>query len=97
MANDKIYIASCSFGKDSLATILLALEHDDPLDRVVFCEVMFDHERGISGEMPEHIEWIYGTAIPKLRAMGLIVDVVRSDVDYRYFFRKCRRGGGECG
>ena len=26
------YIASCSFGKDSIATILLALEHDEPLD-----------------------------------------------------------------
>lgn len=39
------YIASCSFGKDSIATILLALEHDEPLDRVVFSEVMFDHAR----------------------------------------------------
>lgn len=42
-------IASCSFGKDSIATILLALEHGEPLDRVVFSEVMFDHERKISG------------------------------------------------
>ena len=41
------YIASCSFGKDSIATILLALEHDEPLDRVVFSEVMFDHARNI--------------------------------------------------
>lgn len=49
------YIASCSFDKDSIATILLALEHDEPLDRVVFSEVMFDHARGISGEIPEHI------------------------------------------
>lgn len=47
------YIASCSFGKDSIATILLALEHDEPLDRVVFSEVMFDHARNISGEIPE--------------------------------------------
>ena len=47
---------------------------------------MFDHERGISGEIPEHIEWIYGTAIPKLRDMGIHVDVVRAERDYRYFF-----------
>lgn len=40
------YIASCSFGKDSIATILLALEHDEPLDRVVFSEVMLDQLRG---------------------------------------------------
>lgn len=88
-----IYIASCSFGKDSIATILLALEHNEPLDRVVFAEVIFDHSRGISGEIPEHIEWVYSTAIPKLETMGVKVYVVRAEKDYVYFFRKCRRGG----
>lgn len=78
----KIHIASCSFGKDSIATILLALEHNEPLDRVVFAEVMFDHEKGISGEIPEHIEWVYNTAIPKLEEMGVKVDVVRARRDY---------------
>ena len=85
-AKAKKYIASCSFGKDSIATILLALEHNEPLDRVVFAEVMFDHERGISGEIPEHIEWIYNTAIPKLAEMGVKVDVVRAKKDYVSFF-----------
>ena len=56
-----IYIASCSFGKDSIATILLALENNEPLDRVVFAVVMFDNKRGISGEIPEHIEWVRST------------------------------------
>lgn len=83
---DKMYIASCSFGKDSVATILLALENKEPLDRVVFSEVMFDHEKGISGEIPEHIEWIYNTAIPKLESMGVKVDVVRAKKDYKWFF-----------
>ena len=82
----KLYIASCSFGKDSIATILLALENNEPLDRVVFAEVMFDHKRGISGEIPEHIEWIYNTAIPKLESMGVKVDVVRAKKDYKWFF-----------
>lgn len=86
VAKPKIHIASCSFGKDSIATILLALEHNEPLDRVVFSEVMFDHERGISGEIPEHIEWIYSTAIPKLESMGIKVDVVRAKKDYKSFF-----------
>lgn len=84
-----IYIASCSFGKDSIATILLALEHNEPLDRVVFAEVMFDHSRGISGESPEHIEWVYSTAIPKLEAMGVPVDVVRAERDYLWYFENC--------
>ena len=87
------YIASCSFGKDSIATILLALEHGEPLDEAVFVEVMFDHARNISGEIPEHIGWIYDTAIPRLEAMGVRTRVLRSERDYMYFFYKCRRGG----
>ena len=88
----KMYIASCSFGKDSIATILLALENNEPLDRVVFSEVMFDNKRGISGEIPEHIEWIYNTAIPKLESMGVKVDVVRAERDYLYFFQNAVGG-----
>lgn len=90
---NKIHIASCSFGKDSIATILLALENNEPLDRVVFAEVMFDHERGISGEIPEHIEWIYSTAIPKLESMGVKVDVVKAKKDYVSFFVNAVGGG----
>lgn len=83
---EKLHICSCSFGKDSIATILLALENNEPLDRVVFAEVMFDHSKGISGEIPEHIEWIYNTAIPALESMGVMVDVVRAKKDYVSFF-----------
>lgn len=92
-----IHIASCSFGKDSIATILAGLEHGDPIDRVVFAEVMFDNARGISGEIPEHIEWIYNTAIPKMRGMGLTIDVVRSDMDYIDYFIQRRKSGKYAG
>ena len=95
----KIHIASCSFGKDSLATILLALEHNEPLDRVIFAEVMFDHEKGISGEIPEHIDWIYNVAIPKLAEMGVKVDVVRAKKDYVSLCRQVLKSGknqGKC-
>lgn len=78
----KLYIASCSFGKDSIATILLALENNEPLDRVVFAEVMFDHKRNITGEIPEAIQWIKEVAIPKLESMGVRVDVVKAKDDY---------------
>ena len=37
-----------------MATVLLALEHNEPLDEILFTEVMFDHARNISGEIPEH-------------------------------------------
>lgn len=88
-----LYIASCSFGKDSIATILLALENNEPLDRVVFAEVMFDHDKGISGEIPEHIQWVYDTAIPKLESMGVKVDVVKDKQDYKSFFTNAVGGG----
>lgn len=88
----KIHIASCSFGKDSIATILLALENNEPLDRVVFSEVMFDISRNISGEIPEHIEWMHQTAIPKLEQMGVNVDIVRADTDYMYWFHHIPNG-----
>lgn len=89
----KMYIASCSFGKDSIATILLALKHNEPLDRVVYSEVMFDNAKGISGEPPEHANWIHKVAIPKLQSLGLKVDVLRSCIDYKWFFINKLRGG----
>ena len=46
------YVASCSGGKDSVATLLLAAQHNEPLDEAVFSEVMFN--QNTSGEVPEH-------------------------------------------
>ena len=74
------YIASCSGGKDSIATILLAREHNEPLDEIVYCEVMFDEN--ISGELPEHRDFIYNVAIPKFEEWGYKVAVLRSDRTY---------------
>lgn len=93
----KVYIASCSFGKDSIATILLALEHKKPLDLVLFSEIMYDNERGISAEIPEHRDWIYNTAIPRLKEMGLKVVVLRDDRDYLTMFHKERKRGKNVG
>lgn len=74
------YLASCSFGKDSLATILLAKKHGEPLDEAVYCEVMFD--KTISGEVPEHRDFIYTKGIPTLERMGVKVTVLRSEKTY---------------
>ena len=76
---------------------MLALENNEPLDRVVFAEVMFDNEKGISGEIPEHIEWVYNTAIPKLESMGVKVDVVRSKFDYISLCNKVLKSGNKAG
>lgn len=88
------HIASCSFGKDSLAAILLAKLHGEPLDEAIYCEVMFD--RNISGEVPEHREFIYTTAIPALERMGVKVTVLRSKKTYVDLFTgKITRGPKE--
>lgn len=85
------YIASCSFGKDSIATILLAMLHNEPLDRIVSVEVMFDNKRGISGENPEHIQWVKEVAIPRLKELtGIDTDLIHNEKeDYvTEFFKK---------
>ena len=71
------YIASCSFGKDSLGAILLAQKYGEPLDEAVYCEVMFD--QNISGEVPEHRDFIYTKGIPALERMGIKVTVLRGE------------------
>ena len=76
------YIASCSFGKDSLAMILTIIKHGLPLDEVIYCEVMFDEH--ISGEYPEHAAFIHNKAIPILeRCYGLKVTVLRDKTTYK--------------
>lgn len=57
-----MHIAACSGGKDSVATILLAAQHGDLLDEVVFSEVMFD--QNTTGEVPEHRDFIYDRLKP---------------------------------
>lgn len=71
------YIASCSFGKDSIATVILAHLHNEPLDLIVFSEVMFDEN--ISGEHPLHRDFIYNKAIPTFESWGYEVKVLRSE------------------
>lgn len=86
------YIASCSFGKDSLAMILTIIEHGLPLDEVVYCEVMFDDT--ISGEYPEHADFIYNKAIPILELVyGLKVRVLHSDKTYKGEFTRIKVKG----
>lgn len=52
-----LHIAGVSGGKDSVAQLIVAKEHNEPLDEAVYCEVMFSDT--ISGELPEHRDFIY--------------------------------------
>jgi hypothetical protein len=85
------HIASCSFGADSLASVLLAIEYEEPLDELAYCEVMFDKET--SGEVPEHQEFIYEKAIPYFEKHGIKTKVLRADWTYiDHFFAEITKG-----
>lgn len=77
---------SWSGGKDSTASIILEHIHGLPKSEIVFCEVMFDNKKGISGEAPEHIEFIKEVAIPKFEEWGYKVTVLRDEKDYKHIF-----------
>ena len=85
------YIASCSGGKDSVATLILAKEHGEPLDEVVYCEVMYDKDT--SGEFPEHRDFIYEKLKPFVEnELNVPFRILRSEKTYLdfYFAEVCR-------
>ena len=64
-------IQSWSGGKDSTASIILEHFHGLPPSDIIFSEVMFDKQRGISGELPEHIDFVKHKAIPIFKQWGI--------------------------
>lgn len=75
------YVASCSGGKDSVATLLLAAQHNEPLDEAVFSEVMFDKDT--SGEVPEHRDFIYDRLKPFCeKELGIKFTILHADKTY---------------
>ena len=74
------YIASWSGGKDSTASILLAHEHNEPIDLIIFSEVMFD--KTTSGELPEHIDFVKNKAIPIFESWGYETKILHADKTY---------------
>jgi hypothetical protein len=91
------YIASCSFGKDSLAAIICRLENGEPVYEAVYCRVMFDDN--ISAEFPEHEHWIHNHAIPLLEARyGVTTTIVQAETTYcKQFYTKYIRSKGKNG
>lgn len=81
-------MASWSGGKDSTASIILAHEHNEPIDVIVFSEVMFDLKNKISGENPRHIEFIRKIAKPLFESWGYNVVILHAERDYLDFFNR---------
>ena len=84
-------IFNLSFGKDSMATLILAAEQGIRIDRVMYCDIRFNDE--ISGEHPIMAEWI-PTAEKRLKELfGVTVDHAYSGVSFEeQFWSKHRKG-----
>lgn len=88
-------VFNLSFGKDSMATLLLAIEQGIPIDRVMYCDIRFNNE--ISGEHPIMAEWI-PTAEKRLKELfGVTVDHAYSGVSFEEQFYKVKQKGNHVG
>lgn len=70
------YVASVSFGKDSLAMLLRLIEENRPLDAVVFCDTGMEYQA------------IYDTrdmVVPILKERGINYTEVKIDKDWDYW------------
>lgn len=89
-------VASCSFGKDSLAAIIVSEEHGVHIDEAIYCRIMFDDQ--ISAELPEHEEFIHEVAIPTLeKRYGIKTTIVQGSYSYKDCFYKQYEKGGKIG
>lgn len=88
-------IFDLSFGKDSMATLILAAEQGIPIDRVMYCDIRFNKE--ISGEHPLMAAWI-PTAEKRLKELFCVtVDHVYSGVSFEEQFYKVKQKGNHAG
>lgn len=88
-------IFSLSFGKDSMATLILAVEQGIPIDRVMYCDIRFSPE--MSGEHPLMAQWI-PTAEKRLKDLfGITVEHAYSGISFYEQFYKVKNKGNHIG
>ena len=88
-------IFNLSFGKDSMATLLLAIEQGIQIDHVMYCEIKFNDE--ISGEHPLMAEWIPEAERILKERFGITVDHAYSGVSFYEQFFKVKQKGNHVG
>ena len=83
-------VFSLSFGKDSMATLILAAEQGIPIDHVMYCDIRFSDE--ISGEHPLMAEWIPEAERILKERFGITVEHVSNGTYLQHFFTKKQKG-----
>ena len=93
----KYYIASCSFGKDSLAMLQVIKQNPQkyPLDEIVFCDVRFSKD--LSGNFEPMRAFIEGTIDRVRKDFGVPVTVVGSDIPFIDYFYSVKQKGKAAG
>jgi 3'-phosphoadenosine 5'-phosphosulfate sulfotransferase (PAPS reductase)/FAD synthetase len=91
---NKKYIASVSFGKDSLAMLIKIKELGLPLDEVIYVDIMFDDN--ISGETPEMASFI--TKAEKILKEKFNIEVTHlKGITFKEQFYKVKQRGNHIG
>lgn len=87
---NNINIFNLSFGKDSMATLLLAIEQGIQIDHVMYCDIRFSDE--ISGEHPLMAEWIPEAERILKERFGITVEHAFSITYLECFFKTKQKG-----
>lgn len=83
-------IFNLSFGKDSMATLLLAIEQGIQIDHVMYCDIRFSDE--ISGEHPLMAAWMPEAERILKERFGITVEHAFSRSYITQFFTEKQRG-----
>lgn len=78
------YIASISYGKDSLAMLEVIAQHKMPLDRIVHVEIMATSE--IPADLPEVMRWKQYADDVIQRRYGIVVEHICAPKTYEELF-----------
>lgn len=86
-------VFNLSFGKDSMATLLLAIEQGIQIDHVMYCDIRFSDK--ISGEHPLMAEWIPEAERILKERFWITVEHAFSRTYIDEFYRVTKNGKGE--
>lgn len=85
------HIAFVSFGKDSLAQLILIKKIRTPLDEAVYVDIRYTKE--ISGEMPAMANWIPTAEKIIKDKLGITIKHISAQTTFKeYFYRKKEKG-----
>ncbi len=90
------YIASCSFGKDSLAMLIKIKELGLPLDEVIYCDIRFD-DTSLSGETPEMAKFIPKAEKILKEKFNIEVKRITSKWTFKDHFYRVKQRGNRIG